>query len=487
MRPLLLLLTAGSAILTLATASCAVGPNFHTPAPPTVTAYTPTPLPDHTASAEAPGGDAQSFTLGADMPAHWWSLYQSPEIDALVRQAIKVNPDLAAAQAALRQAKDTLSAARGAYLPTADASFQGQRERSSAYLSPPLSTNQLTFNLFNAGVSIAYAPDVFGGVRRQVENAAALAQQQRFQTEATYLTLTANVVNAAVQIASLREQIAATQAIIAADQKALNITQQEKALGQLSGLDVSLADTTLRTAEATLPPLQKQLAQETDLLADLTGQFPAEAPAPALDLTALSLPHDLPVSLPSDLVQHRPDIQAAEANLHAASALVGVAIANRLPSFTLTAEGGGTATKLGQITNSAANFWTLAGGVTQPIFQGGTLYFRQKAAQAGYDQAKAQYRSTVLSAFQNVADALQAVTADAAALKTAVAAERAADQAFVIVKGQLALGEVNILTVLTAEQTYRQAEIALIQARAARFADTTALYQALGGGWWRHR
>lgn len=478
---------AASAVAALLTSSCAVGPNFHTPAPPSVAGYTPTPLPDRTAAADTPGGDAQSFTLGADMPARWWSLYNSPQIDALVRQAIKANPDLSAAQAALRQARETLNAARGAYYPTADASFQGQRARSSAYLSPPLSTNQLTYNLYNAAVSVSYTPDVFGGVRRQVENNAALAEQQRFQVEATYLTLTANVVNAAVQIASLREQITATRAIVAADQKALHITQQQKALGQISGLDVSLADATLRAVEATLPPLQKQLAQETDLLADLTGTFPADMTPPTLDLGTLSLPHDLPVSLPSDLVQHRPDIRASEANLHAASALVGVAIANRLPSFTLSAEGGGTSTKLSQIASSRANFWTLTGGVTQPIFQGGTLYFRQKAAQAGLDQAKAQYRSTVLSAFQNVADALQAVSADAEALKTAVAAEHAADQAFTIVKGQLALGEVNALTVLAAEQTYRQAEIALIQARAARYADTTALYQALGGGWWRER
>ncbi len=331
---------------------------------------------------------------------------------------------------------------------------------------------------------MSYTPDVFGAVRRQTQSVKAQARAQRFQTEAAYLTLTSNVVVAAVQEASLRDQLAATRSSIAEGQALLDLMRRQFALGEIARSDVAAQETVVSQASQPLPPLEKQLAQQQDLIADLTGRFPSEPILDRLDLSTLTLPRDLPVSLPSKLVEQRPDVRAAEANLNSASAQIGVAIANRLPNITLAANVGGESTSLLQLFSNGNTFWTLAETVAQPIFEGGALLHKDRGARAAFDQAKAQYRSAVLSAFQNVADSLQALEADARLLRAADAADRTASESVAIARTQALLGQVNSLVVLNAEVAHDQARIARIQAQAARYADTAALFQSLGGGWW---
>jgi NodT family efflux transporter outer membrane factor (OMF) lipoprotein len=473
-----------SGLAALALGGCAVGPNFHAPAPPNVASYTREPLAPQTPSADVAGGAAQRFLQDRDVPGQWWTLYQSPALDALVERALAANPDLAAAQAALRAAREAYYAQRAALLPSVDGSYNLQRQQANGTLAPPLASNNDLFTLNTLQLNVSYAPDVFGGVRRQTESVRAQADAQRFQTEATYLTLTTNVVNAAIQAAMLRDQVAATQAIIKSDGDVLDRMRRQFALGEIARGDVAAQETALGQAQQTLPPLQKQLAQAEDLIADLTGRFPSQAGADEVSLASLTLPADLPLSLPSRLVEQRPDIKAAEANLHAASAQVGVAIANRLPNITLTADAGGASTDFARMFDRGNPFWAVSGTITQPIFDAGALRHKQKAAEATYDQAAAQYRSTVLSAFQNVADTLQALQSDAATLKAAATSEHSAAESLAIAKRQLDVGQVNAIVVLNAEQAYQQALVARVQAQASRYADTAALFQALGGGWW---
>jgi NodT family efflux transporter outer membrane factor (OMF) lipoprotein len=473
-----------SLVVLASACGCAVGPDFHRPAAPAVSGYTPEPLPDKTASADVPGGVEQTFAQGADISGQWWTLFQSPALNQLVQDSLKNNADLQAAQAALRAARETYYAQRGALLPSVEASYNINEQQASSTPAPPLSSSVNLFTLQTAQLAISYVPDVFGGIRRQTETAAAQADAQRFETEATYLTLTSNVVAGAIQEASLRNQLAAAEKIVGLERELLDLTRRQMAVGQASGGDVAAQEAALAQAEQTLPALQKQLAQQRDLIAALTGRFPSEAPSDDLDLDSLTLPTDLPVSLPSSLVEQRPDVRVAEANLHAASAQVGVAIANRLPSFMLTAGAGGASTSLATLFSQGNGFWSLSAGVTQPIFEGGALLHRQKAAEAALDQAKAQYRSTVIDAFQNVADTLQALQVDAAALQAADRGERSAAKSLAIARKQLEVGDASQLAVLNAEQVYQQALIARAQAQSNRYADTAALFQALGGGWW---
>jgi NodT family efflux transporter outer membrane factor (OMF) lipoprotein len=465
-------------------AGCAVGPDFKRPATPNVESYTPQSLPGQTASIEIKGGEAQRFVHDMDIPGQWWTLFRSKPLNDLIEQALKANPDIEAAQAALREAWEYVYAQQGAFYPSIEANFNPTRQKISDALTSPLANNSNQFSLHTAQVSVAYTPDVFGGNRRQVESLKSQADSQRFQLEATYLTLTSNVVAAAVEEAALRGQITATKRIIEIQNRLLELLQRQFTLGQVAVADVAAQEAALAQSQAMLPPLEKQLAQQRDLLARLIGRFPSETITEKFELPSLQLPQELPVSLPSKLVSQRPDIRAAEEQLHAASAEIGVNIANRLPNITLSANAGYTAASIGQLFSPGNGFWALGANMTQPIFQGGTLLHRQRAAEAAYDQAAAQYRSTVLTAFQNVADTLHAIQSDADALKAAVAAERAAAKSLSIVRSQLELGDVSPLALLNAEQTYQQAMINLVQALANRYADTAALFQALGGGWW---
>jgi NodT family efflux transporter outer membrane factor (OMF) lipoprotein len=466
--------------------SCAVGPDFEEPAAPDASGYTPQPLAEQTSSADVRGGEAQRFVQGLDIPGQWWTLFHSEPLNALVEQALKNNPTLPAAEAALQQARENVYAAEGAFFPTAVASYSPSRNKTatgvvftSASSGPPF------FTLHTAQVVVTYAPDVFGGTRREVESLTATSEFQRFQLEAAYLTLTSNVVAAAVQEASLRGQIAATEEVIRIETQSLGILRKQLELGQVAGADVAAVEATLAQAQAMLPPLQKQLAVQRDLLTALIGRLPSQEPAEKFELASLELPRELPVSLPSKLVEQRPDIQSAEAQLHAASAQIGVAIAAQLPQFTLTGNAGTVANQIGQlIITPGTAFWTVAGNVAQTIFDAGTLLHKKRAADAAFDQAAAIYRSTVITAFQNVADALHALQSDADTLKAASGAERAAFKSLEIARRQLQLGAIGYLGLLTTENTYQTALLALVQAKAARYADTAALFQALGGGWW---
>lgn len=463
---------------------CAVGPDFQRPAALTVDRYTTGPLPDRTTSAEIKGGEAQVFARDMDIPGEWWTLFRSKALSDLVGRALKSSPDLEAAQAALREARENLFAQRGAYFPSVDANLNPTRQKIAKELTSPLASNSTIYSLHTAQVSVAYTIDAFGGNRRQVESLQAQADSQRFQLEAAYLTLTSNVVAGAIEEAALRGQIAATKRIIEIQRRSLDLLSQQFKLGQVAEADVVAQEAALAQTQATLPPLEKQLAQQRDLLVRLAGRFPSEGLAETFDLSSLDLPRELPLSLPAKLVAQRPDVRSAEEQLHSASAQIGVAVANRLPNIVLSADLGTVATQVGQLFTPGTGFWTLAGNVTQPVFQGGTLLHRQRAAQEAYNQALAQYHSTVLTAFQNVADSLYAIQCDADAVKATMAAEESAGKSLSIARAQLELGDVSYLALLSAEQTYQQAVMNRVQAVAGRFADTAALFQALGGGWW---
>ncbi|MGS0742344.1 efflux transporter outer membrane subunit [Glaciimonas sp. GG7] len=466
----------------LALSGCAVGPDFKQPDVPSVQGYSKTPLPARTVSVEiAEGGVAQQFVAGMDIPAQWWTLFQSAPLNAVIEQALKASPDLASARAALRAAQEQVAVQRGSFSPVVDTSLTPTRQKVA---TTPLQSETPVFNLHTAQVSVSYAPDVFGGNRRQLENVQAQASQQRFQLEAAYLTLTSNVVAAAVQEASLRAQLGATDEVIRVQTKLLDLLQRQYKLGDVAQADVATQEAVLAQTQATLPSLQNALSQQRNRLTALAGRFPSDELDEKFTLSALSLPEQLPVSLPSRLVQQRPDVRAAQEQLHAASAEVGVAMANMLPQITLSANIGSAATTLGNLFSGGTGFWGLVGGLTQPLFAGGTLLHKKRASEALLEQASAQYRSTIILAFQNVADSLRALQFDAETLRAQSLAERAAARSLDISRKSVLLGASSPQTLLTAQLTYQQAVINLAQARAARFADTAALFQALGGGWW---
>jgi len=349
--------------------------------------------------------------------------------------------------------------------------------------SDPNVNPQTRFTLQTAQLTVSYVPDVWGSNLRSVESLDATAENQMFLLEAAYLTLTANVVTAAIQEASLRGQIEATHTIIKVERDVLEILKNQKKFGQASELDVLTQEAALAAVEQALPPLEKQLAVQRDLLTALAGQFSADEILQKFTLKSLTLPANLPVSMPSTLIRQRPDVRAAEANMHSAAALVGVAIAARLPSFTLTANPGTSAFKMAQLLTPGTGFYTLAASMTAPVFDGFALYHKQKAAEAFLDQADATYRQTVVTALQNVADALKSLQADARALQAAVKSENAAKASLDITIKQLKEGLVNQVVVLAAQQTYFNALIARVQAEANRLSDTAGLFLALGGGW----
>jgi NodT family efflux transporter outer membrane factor (OMF) lipoprotein len=478
-------LSAAAAALAVALISgCAAGPDFHRPAAPQTSSYTPEPLAAQTASADVGGGAAQRFVPGMDIPQRWWTLFRSPQLNALIEQAIKANPDMHAAAAALRQATENVYAQQGAFYPTIQAGYSPSRQKTAATLASPLASNASIYSLYTAQATVSYTPDVFGLNRRTVEYLKAQAGIQRYQLEATYLTLSSNVVNAAVQEATLRAQLAATGKVIQFETEALGLMQKQYQAGAIAMADVVAQQAALAQAQAGLVPLQKQLAQLRDLLTRLLGRTPDAEPAERFELSSLHLPEELPLTLPSKLVEQRPDVRAAEEQLHAATAEVGVAIANMLPQFNLTADAGSVATQVALLGGSGASMWLAAGNVTQTLFAGGTLLHRKRAAEAGLDQAAALYRSTVLNAFENVVEVLRALQYDADAVTAQSAAERSAAESLDIARTALKLGSVSYLSLLNAEQAYQQALIGLAQAQGNRYADTAALFQALGGGWW---
>lgn len=465
-------------------AGCAVGPDFKKPAVPQASGYTPNALPATSGVMNVAGGEPQRFLEGADIPGEWWNLFHSEALKNLIERSLTNNPSLKAAQAALTVARETVLVQKGAFLPSLTAGFTAARQKTSSELSPTPNSGALNFSLYTPQVNVSYAPDVFGLNRRTVESLQAQEEQARFALLATHITLSANVAAAAVQEAALRGQIDATRQLLRINTNLLQVLRNQFARGYVSRLDVVAQESQLAQVAATLPPLLKQLAQQRDLLAVLSGGYPNQELAERFELSDLQLPRELPVSLPSQLVAQRPDVRQAEENLRGASAQIGIAVANRLPNLMLSADAGSMALTAGQMFAGGTGFWTLAGGVTQPIFQGGALLHKERAARAGYAQAAEQYRATVLAAFQNVADTLNALEQDASALNAAATAERAAKVTLDLATQQWKSGYANYLAVLSAEQSYQQAMINLVQAQANRQADTVALFQALGGGWW---
>jgi NodT family efflux transporter outer membrane factor (OMF) lipoprotein len=473
-------------ILAFTLAGCAAGPDFKPPAPPRANGYLPH-APGATVAADTTGGEAQTFEVGGDIPGDWWTLFHSPALSALVAQALKNNHDLKAAQAALRVAHEDVLAQRGSFVPAVSAGFNASRQKDpSSALAPVPSNNAYLYSLFTPQLSISYTPDLFGLNRRTRESLQAQEQAARFQMIAAWTTLTSNVVVTAVQEASLREQVQATRELVALEKKSLALLQLRFEKGDASKLDVAAQQSQLAQTESGLPALVKQLAATRHALAVLIGAFPDQAPAESLTLADLHLPKNLPVSLPSKLVAQRPDVRQARANLHAASATIGIAAAQRLPSLDLTANAGSTALAISKVFTSGTGFWGVAASLTAPIFEGGQLMHQERAAKAAYVEAAEQYRGTVLTAFQNVADTLVALDQDARALQAASQAERAAKTTLDLSQLQLKHGYIGTFELLAAQQSYQQARIALFEADASRFADTAALYQALGGGWWHH-
>ncbi|WP_296653734.1 efflux transporter outer membrane subunit [Paraburkholderia sp.] len=463
---------------------CTVGPNYHTPAPPATSTYTPTPLPDQTASSPGASGVPQQFVAGLDIPAQWWTLFHCEPLDALIREALANSPNVAAAQAALRQAGENLRAQMGTTLyPSVDAKANATREK---FTGVTFGQPQLTelLNLYNASVNVSYNLDVFGGGRRELESLRSQVDYQGFQLQAAYLALSANIVTAAIKEASLREQIEATERIADDEDAQLGILRQQLALGGVSRVAVLSQETLVAQTRATLPPLRQSLDQTRHQLAVLAGKPPSDTNVPEFRMSMFTLPQTLPVSVPSSLVRQRPDILAADATLHQASAQVGVATANMYPQLTLSASYGPEALTPAGLFKSADMIWSIGAGLTQPIFHGGQLSAQKRAAEAAFDQANAQYRQTVLLAFQNVADTLRALEHDATGLNAQTQAWRAASGSLDLTRGQFRVGGVSYLALLDAQRQYQQTVVNLTQAQAARYADTAALFQALGGGWW---
>ncbi len=474
-------------------AGCAVGPDYRRPAPPTVDRYTETALPDATqaANAGAASGHAQVFAPGADVPGEWWSLFRSPALTTLVAEALRHNPNLESQAAALRQAQETTLAQTGALLPAVSAQINRTRQQISGAESGLTPGNgqvfSETFSVYDAQVNVSYTFDVWGQARRSIEADRARAEQQRFMLEGAAIMLAANVVTTAVNAASLAAQIQAEEALVSAEAQLLRTVRSQFELGGATGSDVATQEAQLANTQALVVPLQVQLEQARDQLAAYIGRTPAQAALPSLSLTDLTLPGTLPVSLPSTLVDQRPDIRNAAAQLHVATANVGIAIANRLPQFTLSAFIGSAPGRIGELFTPGNGIYSILTQALAPIFQGGTLLHQQRAAVAAVQGAAASYRSTVVNAFQNVADVLTALQGDARALAANERAERAAARSLSLARLQYGAGGVAYLTVLTAQTQYQNAVLGLIRAQAARYTDTAALFTALGGGWWNRQ
>lgn len=473
------------AVLALLAGACAVGPDFHRPQTDAGERYTADALPGHTTAADVRAGGEQHWVPGEEIPAQWWQAFHSEALDSLIQEAFAANPNVQAAQASLRQAHELVTAQRGYEVPTLQASAQPTRQKNPVgTLAPTLASGAPIYTLYTTQLSVSYTLDVFGGNLRQIESLAAQEEMDRFQLEATYLTLSTNVVDSAVQEAALREQIRATEHMVEIEEEQLRIMQREVDLGAIAPADATAQEALLAQTLALLPPLRKQLAIERDALSALAGRLPSREPSQIFTLDAIELPAELPLSLPSRIVEQRPDVRAAEAQMHAASANVGVAIADMLPQISLEAAAGGTAVAWSRMFAQGNKFWSAGATLSQTLFAGGTLFHRERAAVAALDQAGAQYRSTVIAAFQNVADVLHTLVFDADALRASGDAERAAERSLAYARKAQELGSISYLAMLNAEQAYEQAVVGRIQAQANRLADTAALFQALGGGWW---
>ena len=472
-------------IFTAALSACAVGPDFKQPDPPKTSSYTEGPLSQKlTTAAGVPGGTPQEFNEGADIEAQWWELYKSPELDALIKKALEQNPNLGAADAALRAAQENVNAQMGGqYFPQVGvgANAVRQKQPSAVY---GLNYGTDTYNLYNTSVNVTYKLDVFGGARRAVEGARAQAEVAQFQLEGAYLSLTGNVVTAAIKEAALRAQMQATEEILKAQTNLAEVTEKQLKIGTVNKVDLTSQQTLVASSQADLFNYERNLSFARNQLAVLVGEIPSNANITEFDLSNLHLPEKLPLSVPSTLVRQRPDIRAAEAQLKAQNAFVGVATANLLPQFNITGSIGAASLTSNNLFGPNSSLWSLGGGILQPLFQGGQLLAQRRGAIANYEKAAFQYQATVLSAFQEVANALRALETGALGLKAASDAERYAYETLDLVQQQYKLGTASYLAVLYYQNQYQQAKVKSVSAQATRFSDTAALFTALGGGWW---
>lgn len=473
----------GGALLLALLSGCAVGPDFHRPDAPKTQYVAGGLSPATSVTPDIAQGTKQMFRPGVDIPADWWTLFRYPELDRLVRRVIARNATLEAARHALLASQQDKKATESALYPSVSGFYNPARFKTSrAYSNVPMANSWL-YTIHTAQLDISYSPDIWGGVRRQVESAAAEREAQRYQLEAAWLTLTSSAVQAAISYAMVREQIATTQEMIAHQEKMLRSVEMQLQLGNISSNAVAMQRAQLAMTRAGLPPLQQTLATLHDEIAALANDMP-DTPTPDFELDRFTLPHDLPVSLPVNLIRQRPDIRTAEAYFHSATAKVGVAIANRLPNIQLGFSPGFAAATIAQMATPGFGQWTLGAMLAQPLFDGFQLQHQEKAARERYQQAGAEYRATIISAIQDVADSLNAIHNDAMALTQADEAARDATRSQGITQAQLKLGDVSQVALLTVQQTALDARMTLAEARAARLADTVGLFQALGGGWW---
>ncbi|WP_208979409.1 efflux transporter outer membrane subunit [Pseudovibrio axinellae] len=466
--------------------ACMVGPNFERPELSPEAKFT-RDDPGATVSANTVAGASQSFSTHRDVPGEWWELFQSQPLNTFVSLAVANSPSLAQSEAALRQAQETAYAAGGALYPTVTGLADFNRQKFAiggggagqiiANISP-------IFSMYSASLAISYTLDIWGGVRRNIESQVADVQYAQFQVEAAHLTLTSNLLNAVIQEASVKGQIRATKEIIQVQERQLSILRTQFRLGGVDESQVLQQVATLEQTKATLPALEQALVVQKNLINTLGGFYPTQNVVQEFELSDLTLPRKLPLSLPSQLVEQRPDVRSAEAQLWAASADIGVALANQLPNFTITGNAGNQSAEFHRLFSSGTGIWSLTTSLSQTIFDAGTLNSERKAAVAAFDAAAANYREVVVSAFGDVANTISAVQKDAKALKASLAAERSAMKSLKLTQQQYTLGAIDLTTLLLAVQTYQQAKINLVQAQAARFSDTVALFFALGGGWW---
>lgn len=462
---------------------CAVGPNFIRPKPPTAKSYTFEKEPTLTVKA---GGVAQKFERGGKLASDWWRLFGSKKLATVVQLAILENPTLKAAQDSLRQSKETLRAGYGIFYPKISADFIPEQQLFSPLTFGPVleSIPSESFSLYTLQASVGYVLDVWGGERRTIEGLRAQTNAQMYNTLGTYLTLTGNVVNAIVAEAAYSAQIETTRKNIRIFEEQARITALQVKAGTVPYANLVAVQTQVEAARATLPPLNQQLAHTRHLIATLMDQAPGNSAPPRVTLAELTLPKDIPVSLPSQIVRQRPDVLMAEEELHYASAQIGVATAALLPNFTLNADVGWNNTTLPALFVPNSNFWLYGAEIATPVFQGPTLWYQRKAAIQAYQQALENYRQTVLTALAQVADALDAVKHDALTLKAQSEELDAASETLHLIQVSYTAGTANYLQVLMADNQYQQAYLGFVSAEGQRLQDTAALFVALGGGWW---
>jgi NodT family efflux transporter outer membrane factor (OMF) lipoprotein len=468
----------GAALL----AGCGLIPGYKAPPPPTETGYTPNALPS-VLSAGGAGAD-QRFVLGEKISGSWWKLFGSSALDGVLAEAVQGNRTLAAAKASLAEAREAVAVAAAGYYPQADFTTSAERERNNFKAVGLTGFPPKQFNVYSLGPTVSYSFNPAGLTGKQVEQARALEAVQNYETEAAYLTLTGSVATEIITVASIRAQIKAIEDLLNDDAHNLRLVQDELRAGAATDLDVETANSQLASDRTLLPPLRQQLSTAHHALAVLVGKPPVSWSPPDIDLDALTLPAELPVSLPSELVHQRPDILVSESQLHAASAAVGIANAALYPEITLSAGVMQQFLKPETIFDPASNIWNVGASMAAPLFHGGALRAQKRGSEDAYQAALANYEQTVLQSFGQVADLLDGLSHDAELLAAEQTAYQSASKALDLVRTSYGLGNSTLLQVLDAQRIFQQARIGLVRAQAQRYLDSAQLFVAMGGGWW---